>query len=87
MPVRADLVAAAKASLPGTVVVDRMEPGEGAPQGWGAVAVASVRELARLQGGGAETKDAVLVISGTAADGATAEAIAQRCRSPATTSS
>ena len=73
--VRADLVAAAKTVLPGTAVVDRMQPGEGAPQGWAGVAVASVRELARLEGGGAETKDAVLVVSGTAADGATAEAI------------
>ena len=49
--VRADLVAAAKASLPGAAVVDQMEPGEGAPQGWADVAVASVRELARLEGG------------------------------------
>ena len=34
--VRADLVAAAKASLPGAAVVDQMQPGEGAPQGWAA---------------------------------------------------
>ena len=78
--VRADLVAAARAGLPGTAVVDQMQPGEGAPQGWAEVAVASVRELARLEGGGAETKDATLVVSGTAADGATAEAIRARLR-------
>jgi outer membrane protein OmpA-like peptidoglycan-associated protein len=84
--VRADLVAAANASLPGAAVVDKMEPGEGAPQGWAGVAVASVRELARLEGASVGTKDAVLVVSGTAMDGATAEAIrmALRAALPAT---
>ena len=52
--VRAGLVATARASLPGTVVVDKMEPGEGAPQGWAGAASASLRELARLEGGGVE---------------------------------
>ncbi len=84
--VRADLVAAAKASMPGASVIDKMEPGDGAPQGWADVVVASVRELGRLEGASVETKDAVLVVSGTAADGATAEAIRQTLRTavPAT---
>jgi OOP family OmpA-OmpF porin len=78
--VRAQLVAAAKESLPGAAVVDEMEPGEGAPPGWAEVAIASVRELARLEGGGTATKDATLIFTGTAADGATAEAIRARLR-------
>jgi OmpA-OmpF porin, OOP family len=84
--VRADLVAAIRESMPGAALIDRMQPGEGAPQGWAEVAVATVRELARLEGGGMETKDAVLTISGTAADVATAEAIRARLRAvvPAT---
>jgi OmpA-OmpF porin, OOP family len=84
--VRADLVAAIRESMPGASLVDRMQPGEGAPQGWADVAVATLRELARLEGGGIETKDAVLIVSGTAADGATAEAIRARLRAvlPAT---
>ena len=73
--VRAGLVATARASLPGTVVIDKMEPGEGAPQGWAVAASASLRELARLEGGGVESRDAVLAVFGTAADAATAEAI------------
>jgi OmpA-OmpF porin, OOP family len=85
--VRADLVAAARESLPGAAVIDKMAPGEGAPQGWAGVAVATVRELTRLDSAGAETKDAALVVSGTAADGATAEAIRARLRAalPTTT--
>lgn len=83
---RVELVAAAKASLPGTSVVDRMEPAEGAPQGWAGAVVACVRELGRLEGGGAEMKDAVLVVSGVATNGAMAEAIrtALRTALPAT---
>ena len=65
--VRADLVAAAKESLPGAAVVDQMEPAEGAPPGWAEVAVASVRELAHLEGGAAGTKDAALRASNTVA--------------------
>jgi outer membrane protein OmpA-like peptidoglycan-associated protein len=73
--VRADLIAAAKAGLPGVTIVDQMALGEGAPQGWAAMAVAILREMGRLQGGGADMKDTALIISGVAADGATAEAI------------
>jgi outer membrane protein OmpA-like peptidoglycan-associated protein len=72
---REELLAAAKASVPNGVVDDRMQPGEGAPQGWASVAAASVRELARLQTGSAELKDAALTVSGLAADGATAAAV------------
>ena len=83
---RADLLAAAKAGLPGAAIVDQMQPGEGAPQGWADVAVASLRELARLESGSADMKDATLVVSGVAADAATAEAIRATLRAavPAT---
>jgi outer membrane protein OmpA-like peptidoglycan-associated protein len=77
---RADLVAAAKASLPSMSIIDKMDPGEGAPQGWAEMVIAGLRELSRLEGASFETKDAALVVSGTAADGATAEAIRQALR-------
>lgn len=73
--VRADLVAAAKEGLPRAVIVDQMQPGEGAPQGWAGMAVAILREMGRLEGGGADMKDAAIVVSGMAGDAATAEAI------------
>jgi len=73
--VRADLVAAVKGAFTSTVLADHMEPGEGAPQGWTAVAAASIRELAQLEGGSAELKDIALTISGLAADKETAEAV------------
>jgi OmpA-OmpF porin, OOP family len=78
--VRADLVATAKASLPGMSIIDKMDPGEGAPPGWAEMVIAGLRELSRLEGASFETKDAVLVVSGTAADGATAEAIRHALR-------
>jgi OOP family OmpA-OmpF porin len=83
---RAELLAAAKAGFPNAAVADRMQPGEGAPQGWAAAAAASLRELPRLQGGSAEMKDAVLVISGMAEDEAAAEASRKALRAvlPAT---
>jgi len=73
--VRAQVVAAAKASLPSASVLDQMEPAAGAPQGWAEAVVASLREIGRLEGGAAEMKDGVLVVSGVAANGAMAEAI------------
>ena len=84
--VRADLVAAAKEGLPRAAIVDQMQPGEGAPQGWVDIAVAILREMGRLQGGGADMKDATLAVSGLAADAATAEAIRATLRAavPAT---
>jgi len=84
--VRADLVAAAKEGLPRAAIVDQMQPGEGAPQGWVDIAVAILREMGRLQGGGADMKDATLVVSGLAADAAAAEAIRATLRAavPAT---
>lgn len=77
---KSDLLAAA-ATSPGTNVVDRMEPAEGAPQGWATVAVAVVKELTRLQSGNADTKDAALTVSGVAADEAQAQSVRAALRS------
>jgi OOP family OmpA-OmpF porin len=84
--VRAELVVAAKVGLPNAAVVDQMEPGEGAPQGWSAMALAILREMGRLEGAGVDMKDAALVVSGVAGDAATAEAIRATLRAavPAT---
>lgn len=83
---RAELLAAVKAGFTSMIIVDKMQPGEGAPQGWAGAAVASVRELARLETGGVEMKDAGMVISGLAGDAARAEAVraALRVALPAT---
>ncbi len=84
--VRAELLSVAKATAPAAVVVDQMEPGEGAPQGWAAAAVATVRELLRLESGSAEMKDGALAVSGVSSDEAAAEAArsALRAAMPAT---
>jgi hypothetical protein len=83
---QAELLAAAKAGFGSMIIVDQMQPGDGAPKGWASAAVASVRELARLQSGSVEMKDAALVISGLAGDAAAAEAMraALRTSLPAT---
>jgi OmpA-OmpF porin, OOP family len=70
----ADLLTAAKAGFGSMVIVDQMQPGEGAPKGWSGTAVASLNALARLQTGSVELKDAALVVSGLAGDAAAAEA-------------
>jgi outer membrane protein OmpA-like peptidoglycan-associated protein len=71
---RGELLSAAKAAAGAVSVVDRMEPGEGAPQGFAAAAVASVKGLMRLETGSAELKDAALTVAGMAQDEAAAEA-------------
>jgi OmpA-OmpF porin, OOP family len=69
-----DLLAAAKVGFGTMVIVDQMQPGDGAPKGWSGTAVASLNALARLQTGSVEMKDAGLVVSGLAGDAAVAEA-------------
>src|SRR5262245_55560365 len=70
----ADLLAAAKAGFGTVVIVDQMQPGDGAPKGWSGAAVAGLNALTRLQAGSVELKDAALVVSGLAGDAAAAEA-------------
>jgi OmpA-OmpF porin, OOP family len=77
---RQDLLAAGKAAAPATNTVDRMEFAEGAPQAWADVAVALLKELARLDSGSAELKDATLTVGGIAHDDAQAQAIRSALR-------
>lgn len=72
---RSDLLAAAKVAAPTVNIVDRMEPGEGAPQGWSNAAVVLMKELVRLDSGTADMKDAALSMGGIAADEAQAQSI------------
>ncbi len=72
---RESLVAAVKAALPGISVVDRMEQAEGAPPGWASAAVALLREVAALDNGMVEMKDAAFTVSGVAPDQAKAQAM------------
>jgi outer membrane protein OmpA-like peptidoglycan-associated protein len=69
-----ELLAVAKARFGTMVIVDQMQPGDGAPKGWSGTAVASLNALAQLQAGSVEMKDAVIVVSGLAGDAAAAEA-------------
>lgn len=71
--VRDALLAHAKQAFGKTGVVDKMELGEGAPNGWEKAAKVSLDQLATLQDGAAELKNGQLTLSGTAADEATAE--------------
>ena len=77
---RQDLLAAARAAAPAANTVDRMEYAEGAPQAWADVAMALLKELARLDSGSAELKDATLTVGGIAHDDAQAQAIRSALR-------
>jgi OmpA-OmpF porin, OOP family len=70
---RDDLLAHAKQAFGKTAIIDRMEYGEGAPEGWGKAAKVSLDQLATLQEGTAEFNGGVLTLSGLAADDATAD--------------
>jgi len=72
---RSDLLAAAKVAAPTVNIVDRMEPGEGAPQGWSNAVIALVKELVRLDSGTADMKDAALSVGGIAPDEGQAQSI------------
>jgi OOP family OmpA-OmpF porin len=72
---RESVAAAAKAAFPGIKVVDRMEQAEGAPQGWVNAAAALMKELAPLDNGMVEMKDATFTVSAVAADPAQAQAL------------
>jgi OOP family OmpA-OmpF porin len=72
---KSDLLAAVKAAVPAANVVDRMEPGEGAPQSWVSAATALVKELVRLESGAADMKDTALSVSGIASDEVQAQSI------------
>jgi outer membrane protein OmpA-like peptidoglycan-associated protein/osmotically-inducible protein OsmY len=71
---REQMVAAAKAAFGKTPVFDRMDVGDGAPEGWDRAAKATLDQLATLQEGAAELKGTQLILSGSAVDEATADA-------------
>ncbi|MEQ1697590.1 MAG: OmpA family protein [Hyphomicrobiaceae bacterium] len=70
---RETLLAHAKQAFGKTGIADKMELGEGAPNGWEKAAKISLDQLATLQEGTAELKNGQLTLSGTAASEATAE--------------
>lgn len=70
--VRDQLFAKAKSLFPKVAVVDRMEIGEGAPQGWDAAGLAALTQMARLNAATVEMRGTDLSVSGEAADESTA---------------
>src|SRR5262245_377225 len=66
--VGAQLVSLIRGTAPGLVIEDRMQPANGATQGWAAAAAAGLKVLLSLKNGSAELKDATLTLSGLAAD-------------------
>jgi len=78
--VKEELFGAAKRDFPRASVADRSEVAGGAPDGWSKAAVASLQQLARLEHGAADLRDAVLSFKGQAADEATAESVRKAVR-------
>jgi outer membrane protein OmpA-like peptidoglycan-associated protein len=73
--VRAELLTAVKAVAPALDIVDRMEPAEGAPEGWAGVAAAVIKGLVRLESGTVEMKDSTFMVGGIAPDEPQAQSI------------
>jgi len=73
---RERIFALAKKSHPTLVIIDRMETGAGAPDGWEKTTAAIVSQLARLDSGEGRVSDKALTLKGTAPDEDTAKAIA-----------
>jgi len=65
---RAEIVAAARAAMPGREIVDRMQLGNGAAGGFAGWAKAALAALGKLAFGKAGLTDASLALSGDAAD-------------------
>jgi outer membrane protein OmpA-like peptidoglycan-associated protein/osmotically-inducible protein OsmY len=76
-----EVFAAAKAAFQGAPVVDRMEIADGAPQGWQAAVGQALKDLARLEEGSIETRDAQLTVTGLARNEEAAEAARRGLRS------
>jgi outer membrane protein OmpA-like peptidoglycan-associated protein len=79
--VREEVFQTAKASMPRVAIVDRMEIAAGAPQGFAGAAMMALKELARLEEGNAEIRDATLSFAGLANDDAAAESVRRNVRS------
>ena len=72
---RDEMFASAKAAYPNLVIIDRMETGAGAPDGWALTSRAVIAQLARLNKADARLTDTSLSLSGEAPDQDTANAI------------
>lgn len=72
---REEVFAAAQKAFPQRVIVDRMRVASGEPRDLVAAAVGALQKLARLEEGAVELKDKELLLSGVAAQEATAEAL------------
>lgn len=72
---REEILSAAKSAFPGATIADQMLVGEGAPSGFAAAAVGSLKQLARLEEGRADASDTRLTVAGTANDAATADQV------------
>ncbi len=70
---REALLAAAKAAHPRARVVDEMQVGAGAPDGFSVAVAAVVTELAKLEEGRADLNDAALSVQGIASDATKAD--------------
>jgi OmpA-OmpF porin, OOP family len=77
---RAQLLDAAKAATPNAQPLDQMQPGVGAPRGFTAAAMASLRELPRLESGSVELRGASLTFSGMARDRSAAASVRDALR-------
>jgi OmpA-OmpF porin, OOP family len=77
---RAQLLDAAKAATPNAQPRDQMQLGVGAPRGFTAAAMASLRELPRLESGNAELRGASLTVSGMARDRSVAASVRDALR-------
>ena len=78
---RGALLRVLKSQAANITIIDKMQPAEGAPQGWPAVAEAVLGQLLRLQSGEAEIKDTAVTVTGVAADEASAKAVRAALRS------
>lgn len=78
---RQALVAAARKAFPDASVEDRMQLGDGAPEGWAAATASAVAELARLDEGGADLRANQLTVAGMAPDEGRAEIARRALRS------
>jgi outer membrane protein OmpA-like peptidoglycan-associated protein len=77
---RAQLLDAAKAATPNAQPLDQMQLGVGAPRGFTAAAMASLRELPRLESGSAELRGASLTVTGIARDRSAAASVRDALR-------
>lgn len=73
--VREEVLTAAKAAFPSATIADQMQVGEGAPSGFVNATLGSLKQLARLEEGRADSNDTRLTIAGTANDAATADQV------------